>query len=335
MLDVVVNHFGPDNIATFTPFNSANNYHDFCEITDWNNQSQVELCRFTPYSLPDVKTEDPYVRQTYQSWISNIMNTYGFDGLRLDTAKHVEKSFYQPFLAAAGNPYAVGEVFDPDVAYDEAYETVMPGILNYPIWGAITGAYAKKGSLQSLVSTHDSVTNAFPHPELLATFLDNHDQLRFLNVNPDWTSLKNALAYTLLARGIPILYGGTEQGYNGGADPANREDLWRSGYSTSGDLYNTIKKMIGAKQALGGLGDNNHVHLLQSSNAYVFSRANGNLIVVTTNGGSGTSANLCFNTQTATGTLYRSVLGSNTYTVGSNGQICVPIQNGQPEVLIT
>ena len=45
------------------------------------------------------------------------------------------------------------------------------------------------------------------------------------------------LSLVYVAQGIPIVYYGTEQGFSGGDDPANREDLWRSGYSTNTQLF--------------------------------------------------------------------------------------------------
>jgi len=40
------------------------------------------------------------------------------------------------------------------------------------------------------------------------TFLDNHDNVRFLNEQPDWTLYKNGLLYVLFSTGIPIIYYG-------------------------------------------------------------------------------------------------------------------------------
>lgn len=63
-----------------------------------------------------------------------------------------------------------------------------------------------------------------PSPQsVLGLFLDNHDQPRFLSVNSDHTLLMNGLTYILFANGIPIIYQGTEQGFNGNGDPYNRE----------------------------------------------------------------------------------------------------------------
>lgn len=332
MVDVVANHMGPGDVRTFDPFNDDKYYHTDCDINNYNNQTEVEECRIA--GLPDVKTEDPVVRDMFNTWIRNLVSEYAIDGLRLDTVKHVEKDFWSGFIAAAG-VYSIGEVFSGDTGYVAPYQTYVPGILDFPMYYAITDAYARRKSLWGLVNEHDRVGSSFSRPELLGTFLDNHDVQRFLNVNNDWTLLKNALVYTLLGRGIPILYGGTEQAYGGGNDPANREDLWRSKYATDGDIYKFIQRVMAVKRAHGGLGANDHVHLYTVDGCYAFSRAGGDVVVVTTNGGSGTDGRYCFNTPKPEGTVYHSGLGDDTYTAGANGEICVVISNGQPDVLVS
>ena len=88
--------------------------------------------------------------------------------------------------------------------------------------------------------------NKFP-----VNFLDNHDVGRFLFYqffHTDLASvaagalpaakfdeirdrkLNNALVFLLTEEGIPCIYYGDEQGFEGGNDPANREDLWPTGY---------------------------------------------------------------------------------------------------------
>ena len=64
--------------------------------------------------------------------------------------------------------------------------------------------------------------------DLLVNFLDNHDVNRYLYKRRDAKgvdSLKNALAFLILQRGIPCIYYGTEQGFFGGNDPGNRENM--------------------------------------------------------------------------------------------------------------
>lgn len=332
MVDVVVNHMGPGSVSTDNPFNNAGYYHSSCVITDYNNQNMVEDCQVA--DLPDLRTEDTNIRSIFQSWIRNLVSTYQIDGLRLDTVKHVEKSFWPGFISATG-VFSIGEVFHGDPAYVGPYQDLIPSLVNFPMYYSITDSYARRITFQNLVNQHNSVSANFKRPELLGTFLDNHDVQRFLNINSDWTLLKNALAFTILSRGIPILYGGTEQAYTGGNDPENREDMWRSGYATNGDLYTFIKKLLGAKKAVGGLGANDHNHLYVTANAYAFSRLGGKVVVLTTNNGSGTSGRYCFNTNVASGTVFSSALGTAKYTAGSGGNICVDVSNGQPEVLLS
>jgi glycosidase len=80
-------------------------------------------------------------------------------------------------------------------------------------------------------------------------FLDNHDVTRFLyNVRDrpredQRALLHNALLFSFTAQGIPCVYYGTEQGYHGGNDPANRERLWDSGYDVTHPTFVWIARL--------------------------------------------------------------------------------------------
>lgn len=52
------------------------------------------------------------------------------DGIRIDSAKHVETSFYAGFNSAAG-VFAMGEVFNGDPVYLASYQKYMDGLLDY------------------------------------------------------------------------------------------------------------------------------------------------------------------------------------------------------------
>mmetsp|Transcript_29306 Transcript_29306/g.44146 ORF Transcript_29306/g.44146 Transcript_29306/m.44146 type:complete len:108 (+) Transcript_29306:196-519(+) len=45
MVDMVPNHMADGSLVDLVPFNDASYYHDSCEIYDWMNQDQVEICR--------------------------------------------------------------------------------------------------------------------------------------------------------------------------------------------------------------------------------------------------------------------------------------------------
>jgi alpha-amylase len=332
MVDVVANHMGTGPIADNrpVPLNQASSYHPTCDI-NYNNQGSIEQCRIA--GLPDLNTGSTEVRNLLNTWISWLVKEYSFDGVRIDTVKHVEKNFWPGFVNAAG-VYSIGEVWDGNPTYLAEYAKLMPGLLNYATYYPMNNFYQQKGSAQALVDMMNTVSNTFPDPSALGTFLDNHDNARWLNVKNDQTLLKNALAYVILARGIPILYYGTEQGYAGGNDPANREDLWRSSFNTNANLYQAIKKLTGARKSAGGLAGNDHVHLYVSSNAYAWSRAGGNLVVLTTNAGSGSNAQHCFNTQKANGHWTNVYGNGGTITADGSGNICVSITSGEPVVLV-
>lgn len=82
-----------------------------------------------------------------------------------------------------------------------------------------------------------------PPNKALVNFIDNHDVPRFLYSEKGVPALHNAILFLLTAQGIPCVYYGTEQQFKGGNDPANREDLWVSGYDTSNETFQWIKKL--------------------------------------------------------------------------------------------
>jgi alpha-amylase len=52
--------------------------------------------------MPDLDTEHPYVIETLYSWIRELVQTYSIDLLRVDTVKHIRKSFWPGFEKSAG-----------------------------------------------------------------------------------------------------------------------------------------------------------------------------------------------------------------------------------------
>lgn len=332
MVDVVANHMGNGDISSFkpSPLNQQSSYHNRCDI-NYNDQGSIEYCSIA--GLPDVNTGDGNIRQLYRNWISWLVREYKFDGVRIDTVKHVEKDFWPGFASAAG-VYTIGEVYSGDPNYLAPYARLMGGLLDFAIYYPMTRFYKQQGSAQDMVDMHNRVGSMFPDPSAMGTFLDNHDVPRWLNSNGDTALLKNALAYVMLSRGIPIVYYGTEQAYGGGNDPGNREDLWRSGFNRNSDMYGAIAKLSAAKKAAGGLAGNDHTHLYVFGNAYAFSRAGGKLVVLTVNSGSGYNARICFNTQRSNG-HWNNVFGGGSYNSDGNGNICVDVNNGQPVVLLS
>ncbi len=242
------------------PFNTnsvnpslTNLFHNYGAIMDFNNTQQVELGELS--GLDDFRTETGYVRTNmaaiYNYWITNA----GFDGFRVDTVKHAEMGFWQDWCprihnaaAAVGktNFFMFGEVFDGTDAKVGSYSGTNGGgafkldsLLDYPLFFAAQNVFENGGNTKQLEDHYNNLAANYDTntTSQLVTFLDNHDTTRFLNsanANGDTNKLAVALAFLHTARGIPCVYQGTEQAFNGGADPNNREDMFAGQFKDAG-----------------------------------------------------------------------------------------------------
>lgn len=242
MVDVVTNHFGANGAADkidftqFNPFNSASDFHSWCTITNEDDLTQTTTCSLGAFTdpLPDVDTTSPSIRATYASWIKNLIFSYAIDGLRIDSVKNVEMTFWPSFQSAAGI-YAVGEVSDGRIDHACPYQApsggALSGILNYPLFYSLTYFFNNTATTSTnLINLLQDMQTSCTDVNLLAPFSENHDQPRFANYTPSLALASNVLAFTLLADGIPIVYSGQEQHLSGGNDPYNREAIWLTGH---------------------------------------------------------------------------------------------------------
>ncbi|TAQ85031.1 hypothetical protein B7494_g6643 [Chlorociboria aeruginascens] len=211
MVDMVTNHMGYDGCGTcvdysiFTPFNSQSDYHPFCLI-DYSNTTSIEYCweGDNNVSLPDLRTEDSDIQDTWNSWVTSLVSTYSIDGIRLDSAQQVGNAFLPSFQSAAG-VYIVGEVDNGDPTYVCPYQNYVSGLLNYPAFYWITQAFeSTSGSISNLVNGINAMKSDCADTTLLGSFLENHDNPRFPSLTSDISLTKNAIAFTILADGIPI-----------------------------------------------------------------------------------------------------------------------------------
>ena len=236
MVDVVVNHFGSPQTVDFSkyvPFNDGSFFHAERFITNFEDQNLVETgwVGNSSVPLPDLDTENEVVIATLHQWVSNLVQTFRIDGLRLDTVKHVRKDFWPAFVQSAG-VFAMGEVLSGNPKYLASYQQYTGGLLDYAAYYPLLRALSSGGNMTELMNlTAPTYRGLFTDSQLLGTFMENHDMPRFPGrISKDPAVLHNAMAYTMLSDGIPIIYYGQEQGFEGGDDPENREALWSSSY---------------------------------------------------------------------------------------------------------
>ena len=246
------------------PTNPAitNLFHNHGEIQDYNDPIQLELGSLS--GLDDFRTETPYVREQmkkiYEFWIEQV----GFDAFRIDTVKHVEMGFWREwcpvirdFAHAHGQPnfFMFGEAPVPNDAKVGSYTGRMgdgpdshfklDSILDYTLYYKINSLFAVPRLGTDVLAKHYAAIAANYDPAAqnqLVTFLDNHDQPRFMSVRgATVTRLKVALVFLYTSQGIPCLYYGTEQAFDGGKDPWDREDMFAGQFEwgpSMGDNFN-------------------------------------------------------------------------------------------------
>ena len=250
MVDIVANHVGPCefNYSRVVPFNQDSHYHTYCTINpdDWqHNQWRVENCRLA--GLPDLKQEDNFVNNALLSWISDLVKTYNIDGLRVDTVPEVPKSFWDSFSQAAG-VFTMGEVFDDRLDYINGYWGHVDAVFNFPLSYKIKNTFKGSSFLDNIISTMEAEMALFGNNfDYIGNFFDNHDLPRFMNYYWNDNNLIGAMAFILFIKGIPIIYYGDEQQYDGGNDPNNREPLWTH-MNTNHPNYQFLKIAVNVRK---------------------------------------------------------------------------------------
>ncbi|KAL1303749.1 hypothetical protein AAFC00_007091 [Neodothiora populina] len=348
MVDVTPNHMGYNgarnsvDYSTINPFNQQTYFHSACSI-DYSSQTSIETCWAgdNTVALPDLRTEDTNVVTMFQTWIKQLVSNYTIDGLRIDSAAHIDQAFFPPFGEAAG-VYTMGEVFNGNEWQYCEYQDYMDGMLNYPAYFWITQAFkAPGGSISSLVNGIEIMIGQCSDTTLLGSFIENHDQPRFPSYTSDTALTKNAVAFSMLADGIPIIYQGQEQSFSGASVPANREALWTSGYSKTSSMYTYITRLNQIrKRAIGqdtGYLPYNAYPVYSDDSTIVMRKGatNGQVVGVFTNKGSSGSGSFTLSSKASGFTAGQSVtdlLTCKSQTTNSNGDLAVTIVGGLPQV---
>ena len=252
MVDVVANHVGYVdnwNYTSIVPFSDASFYNPYsdCATVDPTDEIAFQTCWLS--GLPDLDQSHPFVRDTLLAWVKDFVQTYGFDGLRIDTVPHVSKEFWSEFSKAAG-VWTIGEVLNFDLNYLAKFQGPLDSILNYALYSTLRYAFQQRGSMRSMEKYYEEAYKTWPDITVLGNFVNNHDNPRFLSNSSSIEAFKSALAFSICSVGVPMVYYGDEQAFNGGADPANREVLWTN-MRTNSDIYGFIKTLNKLRQDSG------------------------------------------------------------------------------------
>jgi glycosidase len=252
LIDYVVNHTGPHHPwandpptpAWFhgTPAHHLEPAYTFSGLVDPHASPREYLNTLEGWfagKLPDLNPDDPalasYLAQNAMWWTESAQ----LDGYRLDTFPYSSRLFWSGWHERLRQVYprvnGIGEVADGDPAITSFFEggrkqfdgidSGLATVFDFPLGAALRDVVNKGASMQKIVDVlqHDEL---YPHPEMLVTFIGNHDNPRFVSEEGSTPAkLKAALSLLLTLRGIPQIYSGDEIAMSGGTDPDNRRDF--------------------------------------------------------------------------------------------------------------
>ncbi|KAK0448344.1 glycoside hydrolase family 13 protein [Desarmillaria tabescens] len=348
MVDVVVNNVmalstNPDYSGYM--FKDSSYYHPYCAI-DWGNTTSEQDCWLgdEKVTLPDLDTTNPTVVSGYVDWIKKFVQEYDIDGLRIDAAKHVDMEFWPQFCGSAG-VFCMGEVFggidvEPVAQYQGSQG--LDSVLNFPLQAALLAAFQIPGDLNvtALADVFEQSKKLFADTTLLGNFLENQDVSRWANVSVDPQTMYNAMTFTFMSDGIPIVYYGQEQSFSGSGDPYNREPLWPSGYQET-YAYTLIQKLNAARNFL--VSNTSQTDWLTSETEILTQSPHGvaimkgPVITILTNIGSPAQngTNIAVQTPYDSQTAFFDIFDCDQWVVGSQGSLDVEYtKGGRPVVLV-
>lgn len=216
------------------------------QIRNWNDADEAIDGDFL--SLKELDINQTAVLNSlinaYKYWIA----VTDVDGFRVDTVKHMESSAAAIFCNAI-REYAkrigkhhffiFGEIVGDDLTIQrylgrnsriEGTTERFPSLdaaLDFPLYFVLEEAIKGFSGPALLRERYERFRTLYADHgaagEHFVTFVDNHDQMvrpyrRFMYQNPYPNQAILAIGYLLTSQGVPCIYYGTEQGFDGGGD---------------------------------------------------------------------------------------------------------------------
>jgi glycosidase len=254
-------------------------YHWTPDIADYGDRRQELTGQMS--GLDDLNTDNPAVRRALRESFGWWITQAGVDAFRVDTAFYVSEDFFEDFLRARdpkapgvlevarrtgrqdfmvfGEGFGIDRPFsDTQARKIERYMTVpdgpragapvLPGMLNFPLYGALGDVFARGHAPAELAHRITALPRLHARPHSMPTFVDNHDVDRFLAGGRP-AALRQALAAMFTLPGIPVVYYGTEQGFT-----RQRAAMFAAGWGSGGrDHFDTTAPLYRHIAALAAL----------------------------------------------------------------------------------
>ena len=181
--------------------------------------------------LSDINEANPAVLEyfvgAYSQWIDQ-----GAQAFRIDTIPWMPHAFWHAFTTRirATHPgfFMFGEAFDHDAATIAAHtlpRNAGVSVLDFPLKERVAEVFGRKGGgFERIAERLYLVDGPYANPYELMTFYDNHDMARLDASDAGFIDANNFL---FTARGIPVIYYGSETGFmRGTAEHAGNRNYY-------------------------------------------------------------------------------------------------------------
>ena len=202
-------NLAPEDLDPPRPGHPGNPLHAFFH-------DEPDLAQLSNLDDTNPAVLDYFVR-AYSQWI-----VQGADAFRIDTIRHVPHPFWKAFTdrIRSEHPgfFMFGEAFDHEAASIAPHTWPQNGgvsVLDFPLKAALQDVFGTANTgFERLADALYLVDGPYTNPYELMTFYDNHDMPRMDASDEGFIDAHNWL---FTARGIPVIYYGSETGFMRGA----------------------------------------------------------------------------------------------------------------------
>ena len=205
----------------------------------------------------------------------------GADALRLDTIKHMPLSFWKTYAdrlrAERPGLFMFGEAFtyEPEVlgAFTQP-ENGAISVLDFPLQKAMGEVFGRRDAgFEALLPALFLDGGPYANPYVLMTFYDNHDMPR---LDADDAGFINANQFLFTARGVPVVYQGSEVGFmRGTAEHAGNRNYFgqaRIDAAAANPIHAALKRIATLRANTPALQRGLQVNLLFEGDRAAFYR---------------------------------------------------------------
>lgn len=278
ILDFEANHVSPKH-PWLNDAEKKEWFHEEKAVTNPKNQQELENGWVD--GLPDLKQENPevknYLIDAAKWWVTET----NIDGYHLNTVNFMPKSFTTEFVkelkGLKEDFYLLGDVHSNDPTIIAQFEeTGMDGFINYPLLERLRPAFDQVDKpIDELFTAEDEINSIYHDPYLMGNFMDNQHTARFTHdaitknqhPGPRW---KLALTYLYTTPGIPIVYYGSEIALDGGEGSDNHRQM---DFRTDKELIDYITKLGDLRKTLPSLTRGTIEKLSEENGIEVYKRS--------------------------------------------------------------